>query len=324
MKNFSFKRILIFGGSGFVGRHLTEYFSRVHDGETILADIAEPSWDTQSNCTYQYCDVREPIGGLGSNIDLAINLAAVHRTPGHDEREYFETNVLGAENVTSYCEETGIERLWFTSSIAVYGAGETLRDEQSVPTPNTAYGTSKLVAETIHKAWATRNPECRRLLVVRPAVIFGPGEFGNFSRLGNQVVKQRFVYPGRRDTTKACGYVRDLPRALEHMESYADPELVFNFCYPLNHTIEEICTSMANVAKCRPPRVRVPAPLINFAAHILSYAGWKTFDPNRVSKLQVSTAIAPEELKACGFSWPSTLDRALREWFEEAPEGKFL
>jgi hypothetical protein len=50
--------------------------------------------------SYVALDVREPIraSALPKRADLVFNLAAVHREPGHQPREYFETNLKDATN----------------------------------------------------------------------------------------------------------------------------------------------------------------------------------------------------------------------------------
>ena len=80
-----------------------------------------------------------------------FNFAAVHRTPGHEDHEYFETNINGAENVVAFAEKYNRKKIVFTSSIAPYGAAEEEKFETTLETPNTAYGISKLVAEKIHR-----------------------------------------------------------------------------------------------------------------------------------------------------------------------------
>lgn len=115
--------------------------------------------------------------------DIIFNFAAVHRTPGHEDYEYFETNIKRAENVTNFAVKYGIKKIVFTSSIAPYGAAEELKSETTLATPNTAYGISKLVAEKIHMIWQNGDIENRQLTIVRPGVVFGKGENGNFTRL---------------------------------------------------------------------------------------------------------------------------------------------
>ena len=61
--------------------------------------------------TYIACDVRKPIQVpfTPSSEDIIFNFAAVHRTPGHPDNEYFETNMLGAQNVCDFAEKYGIK-----------------------------------------------------------------------------------------------------------------------------------------------------------------------------------------------------------------------
>ena len=167
--------------------------------------------------TFIEYDIRKPIENLPftpTEDDVIFNFAAVHRTPGHEDHEYFETNIRGAENVVAFAEKWNIKKIVFTSSIAPYGAAEELKKETTLPTPNTAYGISKLVAEKIHEKWQNGDAAHRQLTIVRPGVVFGKGENGNFTRLYWAIRGHKFAYPGRKDTIKACIYVKELVRFL--------------------------------------------------------------------------------------------------------------
>ena len=161
----------ITGGTGFIGTHLASLLHEVYPEAKIYnLDIIEPGTPlpTVKNykpalrkgeehaATFIYCDVRQPIELEKVNItpdDVIFNFAAVHRTPGHPDPAYFETNIRGAENVCAFAERHGIRKIVFTSSIAPYGAAEELKEETTLPMPNTPYGISKLVAEKIHQTW---------------------------------------------------------------------------------------------------------------------------------------------------------------------------
>ena len=141
----------IFGGSGFIGTHLVYLISNLYPGTKIYnLDIVENNHEGKS--MYISCDVRSDINihVPVASEDIIFNFAAVHRTPGHPDQAYFETNIRGAENVCAFAEKFGIKKIVFTSSIAPYGAAEDLKIEETLPTPNTPYGISKLVAEKIH------------------------------------------------------------------------------------------------------------------------------------------------------------------------------
>ena len=106
--------------------------------------------------------------------------AAVHREPGHEGHEYYQTNLLGAENVCDWADKVNCQKIIFSSSIAPYGPSEDERNESSLPVPTTAYGGSKLAAEKIHQIWQAKDFDKRQLVIVRPGVVFGPGEAATF------------------------------------------------------------------------------------------------------------------------------------------------
>lgn len=192
---------IIFGGSGFIGTHLIHLLKETHPEDKIYdLDIVMPGEEgvvpgiveKNEGVIYERVDVRKPITFEieTTENDVVFNLAAVHRTPGHKDIEYFETNIRGAENVTEWCEKHGIKKILFTSSIAPYGAAEELKKETTLPTPNTPYGISKLVAEKIHFGWAGKNDA--QLIIVRPGIVYGKGEHGNMTRLYAGIRKRYF------------------------------------------------------------------------------------------------------------------------------------
>src|ERR1700756_1828441 len=195
------RTIVIFGGTGFIGSHFATYWLEQGLAEkVVLVDVAplrsEPyTRDLQLGLKsgavgFVQWDVRNPVPEdlLPVRPAIVFNFAAVHREPGHRPHEYFETNIKGAENVCAWASFAGCRRMVFTSSISPYGPSEDMKDEDSLPVPETPYGGSKLVAEKIHIAWqgACAN---RSLLILRPGVVFGPGEGGNVTRLVRSLIK---------------------------------------------------------------------------------------------------------------------------------------
>lgn len=317
-------RAVVFGGSGFIGRHLAAALVARGIAPVLLADIAAPTQPLRTGEVFRFSDVRRPIDltEIGTS-PLVFNLAAVHRTPGHPDREYHETNESGARNVVAFCEAHDVKQLWFTSSIAVYGPSDEPRTEASVPAPNSAYGWSKLAAEAIHAGWVDSAPG-RSLTVVRPGTVFGPGEGGNFTRLARALERRRFLYPGRRDTLKACGYVDDLVGSLFFMADRADPAVLYNFSYAPPPTIAAVCDAFVREGGLPAPLGTLPIEVIMPLARVLSSAGLKTFDPARVRKLVWSTNIVATELVASGYPWQTDLASAVARWRAAEPVGRFV
>ena len=317
----------IFGGSGFIGTHLIHLLKETHPDSNIYCfDIVMPGEEgvvpgiveRNEGVVYERVDVRKRIdcNVVTSPEDVVFNLAAVHRTPGHEDIEYFETNIKGAENVTEWAERTGIKRILFTSSIAPYGAAEELKRESTLPTPNTPYGISKLVAEKIHLIWKEKTGG--QLVIVRPGIVYGKGEHGNMTRLYAGIKKHYFFYT-RKDTIKACIYVKELVRffmwALEEKK-----EGIWNCTFEPAFTIQHICETMKKATGMEKNWIpSVNGKFLMVVASIVGPLGGKVvgIHPARVKKLMISTNICGEKLKKSGYKWKYSLEESFKDWFED-------
>lgn len=324
---------IIFGGSGFIGTHLIHLLKNevVTDKDKIyVLDIVMPGEEgvvpgiVEKNDGVEYVrlDVRNPIDFdfKPTEDDIIFNLAAVHRTPGHEDYEYFETNIKGAENVTAFAEKHNISKILFTSSIAPYGAAEELKEETTLPTPNTPYGISKLVAEKIHEKWQAVDPE-RELTIVRPGVVYGKGEHGNFTRLYWGIRKRYFFYTGRRDTIKACIYVKELVRFMKYRmidNSYPGVD-VFNCTFEPAYRIDEICETIMKATDMKRHIMLIPSWLLMTAARIMGPIGGKKIGihPARVKKLMISTNICGKKLAACDYKFYYTFEESIKDWYDD-------
>ena len=326
---------IIFGGTGFIGTHLANLIADEYTEAKIYnLDVVEPGIPLPSVKNYKpalregekhkanfvYCDVRKPIEVTFevTTEDIIFNFAAVHRTPGHPDYEYFETNIRGAENVCAFAEKYGIKKIVFTSSIAPYGAAEELKEETTLPTPNTPYGISKLVAEKIHMTWQAKD-ESRQLTIVRPGVVFGKGENGNFSRLYWGIKKHTFAYPGRKDTIKACIYVKDLVRfILWNVEKRTTPFEIYNCTFEPAYTIEEIVKTIKKVTGLNQFVPYIPNSLIMPVAFCAKLVGSPMgICPARVKKLQISTNICGKKLAQSTYKFKYTFEEAIADWYND-------
>lgn len=308
---------LVLGGAGFIGTHLLADLATRGVSPLISLDLKDPERPV-AGVDYRRGDVRGPFDALVPETPARLyNLAAVHRTPGHPDHAYYDTNVAGAVNACAFARRRGVPQIVFTSSIAVYGPREEACDEDTPLAPVSAYGRSKMLAETIHREWVDAGAD-RRLAITRPAVVFGEGENGNFERLLRQLRKGAFLYPGRRDTIKGCGWVGELVQALEFASARNDREFLFNFAYPQPYTIERIAETLADVAGLARPRIAVPAGVILFAAfgfEVLNALGLRNgINRDRVRKLQISTNISPKRLLETGYVFGTDLESGLRGW----------
>jgi len=274
----------------------------------VIADLVEPDGNS-----FQYfeCDVRNPIDIKLTQIpSLIFNLAAVHRTPGHAPSEYYETNLKGAENVTRWASEIGIKKIIFTSSISVYGPNSSSLDENCATRPVSDYGKSKLLAEKIHANWQNSVNENRSLVICRPAVIFGKGEQGNFTRLAKALKGRYFLIPGGRAIPKACGYVKDASKSLIYFAEMELSTITYNFSFPKNYTIGEICDTLCRTSNYAKP---FSLPVAKIGKFLSRFRGPIGRLGERLLKLVFPTNISASKLQEYGFTWNFDLESALRE-----------
>jgi GlcNAc-P-P-Und epimerase len=334
------KSVVLFGGTGFIGTHLTQHLLRSDLAEKILLVDLEPPREAAYAQLLQFGlqsgrvafvahDIRKPVpcGLLPGGADLVFNLAAVHREPGHKAQEYFETNLLGAENVCKWAGEAGCRTMVFTSSISPYGPSEEKKTEESLPAPETPYGSSKLAAEKIHLGWQAAEAE-RKLLILRPGVVYGPGEGGNVTRLVRSLAGGYFVYLGNRRTVKAAGYVKELclvaTFGLEKLRTAESPAMLLNFTMNPPPDMESMVNAILKVIGKHHNPLNVPAGLLLGLSypllaieHVLGIN--LPINPVRVRKLIRSNNVRAELLKSLGYKYSYSLESSFRDWKQDAP-----
>lgn len=316
MKKIEQANCIVIGGAGFIGTHLLSRLRGLSAGRIISLDIKHPRFPV-SGVEYYIVDVvNDRIPDFDVRSPILFNLAAVHTTPGHEPWEYYATNVLGALNVCEFARIVGARQIVFTSSISVYGPDEAPKDESTEPAPVSDYGRSKYMSEKIHDLWLDEDSE-NRLVIVRPAVVFGQGEGGNFTRLARLLRKGVFFFPGRKDTVKSCIYVETLIDWMLLALSQCNSRILFNGSYAGRYTVEQIVNSFREVAFPKARVFLVPAFVLKIAAMLLrpvSSATGLGIHPDRITKLMVSTNVLPGWAASQGLTADEDLFSALRDW----------
>ena len=233
------------------------------------------------------------------------------------------SRILNVSSIASFCPTPRMTVYSATKAyVSAYtiGAAEELKTEDTLPTPNTPYGISKLVAEKIHQIWQAKEAN-RELTIVRPGIVYGKGEHGNMTRLYNSQKKHYFFYAGRKDTVKACIYVKELVRFFQYrMIDHDFPGVdVYNCTFEPAYTIEQICSAMQAATGMKRHIPLIPGGLLMTAATILGPIGGKKvgIHPARVKKLMVSTNISGQKLAESGYAFHAGLEDTFRDWFED-------
>jgi len=170
--------ILITGITGFVGSNLFKNLLE-HNFEPIALNLRKPNWKSE----------------IESEAKAIIHLAGkAHDTKNTvNPKDYFDINTKLTQDLFDVFLESNCRDFIFFSTVkAVTDIAEDIVTEETVTNPKTSYGQSKLQAEQyiLNKAL----PEGKRLFIIRPSMIHGPGNKGNLNLL-YQLVSKGIPWP---------------------------------------------------------------------------------------------------------------------------------
>jgi nucleoside-diphosphate-sugar epimerase len=182
--------VLVTGSNGFVGQHLVKYLAEC--GHSVIASSrAALQWDHPNITNVQVPDLVTGFDWkpLLSRCDTVVHLAGIaHRLV--DERTYNRINIGVTASVAQDARICGTKQLVFISSIAAQSGSfsDCELTEEDFPEPINAYGRSKLAAENVVRAAGVP------FTILRPVVIYGAGEKGNFALI-HRAAKMRIPLP---------------------------------------------------------------------------------------------------------------------------------
>lgn len=325
------KVAFVFGGSGYIAHFLIcRFIENQQFDKIVIYDIQQPKYfkTLPTKIQFELWDVRKPIPTFTKAFNVGeswiFNLAAVHREPGHEMQEYFDTNINGANNINAFAETHSIKNIFFTSSIAPYGKSLNKRTEQSALYPETPYGISKGMAELIHQKWLG-NDASKRLIIVRPSVIYGPHDPGNIYRTIKALKKGTFIIPNHGNIIKAYGYVYGLIDSVEFTMKKNDRLIIYNYAENPVLDLNGIVAEVKNTFGYKKPTPHVPVFVLGIAAFfiqiICKLTGKKSdIHPVRVRKAAFPTNIEARYLIENGFQFNYGFEKSLKHWQSIAPE----
>ena len=311
-------RALILGGAGFIGTHLTRLLAR----QSIQAWIGDKNSNSASQQNWTKCDVTrlETLRELTKGASAIINLAAEHRDDVRPRSRYHEVNVEGAVQVCTAARESGVQKIIFTSSVAVYGFHQNAVDENGPFDPFNEYGKTKLKAEAVYRAWADEDP-ARTLVIVRPTVVFGEGNRGNVYNLLRQIASGKFLMVGQGTNFKSMAYVGNVAAFLAHSLTLGPGTHVANYAdgpdMNTRELVEHVTRCLGRSGKVR----RIPKSVAMAGGHLLDVVArlsGRTFPISaiRVRKFCETTQFVAERPGTWGFSPPYTLAEGLARTME--------
>jgi dTDP-glucose 4,6-dehydratase len=180
-------RHIIFGGDGFVGRHLA--LKLLGDGaEVIVADIVKSDLSHYRSARFVKCDVTDAASIEAVGIkpdDMVYNLSAKMLSPiqvRSKRREFFfPVNYYGTLHIIEAMDAAGASKLVHFTTDMIYGHTVlTPMTEDHPVAPLGEYGLSKQMTEELAVEWRKRGMQ---ISLFRPRLIIGPGRLGILEKL---------------------------------------------------------------------------------------------------------------------------------------------
>ena len=297
------------GATGFVGHHLVAALSVRGCAVRALALPTEDTSALEQACVTIYRgDVRQPETLIEPmrGADTVFHLAGIHG-PWRPKHEYYSVNVKGTENVCRAALAAGTSRLIHVSTWAVYGTGLGWSLHENLPLKPLSdhYTMSKAEADKLVQRFIAE--EQLPAVIIRPGIMFGPGDKVNFARMADRLVAGRAIIIGSGNNALVFVYVTDV---VEGLLLAATQDKAVRQAYNLSNddalTQQQFWRAIAEEIGTAPPRLHVPYR----ALHAFAYLSELVANPDDPRRQPMITRLGAELF---GTDNRVSIDKARRE-----------
>ncbi|MCC9017153.1 NAD-dependent epimerase/dehydratase family protein [Flavobacterium lipolyticum] len=273
-------KIVISGASGFVGQNLVSYLS---DYNFLIKTIS----------------LKNQEGEVKLESDAIIHLAGkAHDTKKtSDPSEYFKVNTdLTKKLFDSFLESEIKDFIYFSSVKAVADSVDDILYEDVLPLPKTPYGQSKLKAEEY--ILSKEIPASKRVFIIRPCMIHGPGNKGNLNLLYN-VVEKGIPYPLAAFKNKRSFLSIDNLNYMikEILENRNIASGVYNFADDEGVSTNDLVRIISLTLERNNRSISIPKPIINGIAKLGDIVNFP-LNSETVQKLTENYRVSNEKIKS--------------------------
>ena len=261
-------KVLITGGSGFIGTNLMQHF--IDCGDSVVnIDISSPRNEAHRQL-WQEIDIRHGAAFTRAvqnfSPDIVLHLAARTDLDARSLAEY-SANTEGVANlIQAIVGLPNLTRVIFVSSRLVCRIGYQPINELDY-CPSTLYGQSKVIGEQIVRAASECIP-CP-WLIVRPTSIWGPWFDVPYKTFFISIAKGRYVHPGNRRILKSFGFIGNTIHELQQLIEAPVDSIFKKTLYLADYPPIDVAV-MANAIQ----REIGSAPIRTFGATILWPVSW--------------------------------------------------
>lgn len=270
------KKSVVTGATGFIGRHLCEKLKE--QGEFVIAcgrEQQQGPWDEFLQMDLpSKCFPEESLKGVTTIYHLASKAHDMSGKPlGFDE--FKPVIVDGTARIVEAADASEIPRLVYLSSVKAMGEGNPAQtplsplDESTPVAPQTPYGLAKAEAEKL-----VHGSGIPHAVVLRPPMVFGPGEKGNLPRMIRAIQAKRFPPLPETGNKRSMIHVDDLVEfALRAARSPAAAGKSYIVTHPDAISTRQLYDGIRDFLGLPPSQAAIPFTLLKIAAGLGTFLG---------------------------------------------------
>ena len=256
--------VYITGVTGFVGINLKDYLQKYTKDVVGVSRTADESTQTIDYMSFME-QAKTACNAIVHLAGKAHDLKNVN-----DSDSYFKVNLGLTKNVYDTFLESEMDVFIYMSSVkAVKDVTTGVLTEKDIPTPATAYGKSKLKAE---QYILSNLPENKRVYILRPCMIHGPGNKGNLNLL-HKLVSKRIPWPlGDFTNKRSFLSIENLCFVIKELLDRKDiPSGVYQVADDLSLSTNTVIELLGNSLGIKERIWNLPRPWVNSMAQLGNY-----------------------------------------------------
>jgi len=289
-------KIEITGASGFVGENIQKVLAINNEIIPLSVRYVEgQKFELNSNAIIH-------LAGKAHDLKKVSNPGDYYKSNFELTKQLFDAFILSDVSVFIFMSTVKASADEVSSKLT----------EESIPNPKTHYGIAKFKAEEYIQSIPL--PENKKVFILRPCMIHGPGNKGNLNLL-YKIVSKRIPWPlGSFENKRSFLSIENLSFVInELLENKNIPSGIYNVCDDISLSTNELVTIISKVLKNKPVIWRISQTLIKFTAKCGDLL-WLPLNTERLQKLTESYEVSNEKIKrALNKEFPISSEYGIKE-----------
>ena len=254
-------RVLIIGGTGFVGRNITEYLlEHGYDIRVLVRNDSKIGNLEEKGVKLVYGDLlkEETLEVATKDIDVVIHAGGILGGYGVAREMLNQVHVQGTRNLLEASNKNNVKRVIVISSIAAAGPTDSIGNEQTIPSPKTEYDKAKNEQENLVRRYCEGID--MEYIIIRAGYVYGPYETRKKLKLFKLIQKGMFFIIGKGKNVISFVYTENLAHGVQLAIESESKNSTYIIADDNPYEMEEFIEEIVKQLDAKKP-IHVPKPI---------------------------------------------------------------